>query len=236
MQQLPLQLVPRGDFSFDNYVEGSNSLAVNLLKQMAQPASSRSVSEVQLYLWAEQGLGKSHLLQAACQMAARHDCATSYLPLSELLATGPGILDGLEQLELVCLDELEVVAGRLDWEEGLFTLIKRMRAAHKYLVFAARLAPNDLSLALPDFRSRLSWGPVFQLQPLGDSEKIQALKQRAMHRGVVLPDNAAEYLLRHYPRDLSGLFQRMDQLEEASLSFQRRMTIPFIKSVLGHGI
>ena len=87
-------------------------------------------------------------------------------------------------------------------------------------------------MILPDLRSRLGWGPVFHLRELDDEDKIKAMQKRADQSGLEMADNVANYLLTHYPRDLFDLFERLDHLDRASMAMQRRLTIPFVKSVL----
>jgi len=101
------------------------------------------------------------------------------------------------------------------------------------LLLASAVAPDAMSIQLPDLRSRLTWGPVFNLHDLDDAAKLSALRQRAHQRGLELGEPVAEYLLRRYPRDLSSLFEKLDQLDVASMALQRRLTIPLVKSVLG---
>ena len=120
----------------------------------------------------------------------------------------------------------------LVWEEALFDLINRMRETGNSLLLAAATSPEAMQVQLPDLRSRLAWGPVFQLQSLSDAEKYEALRIRANQRGLELPGNVAEYLMRHYPRDLFGLFERLEMLDTAAMAMQRKLTIPFVKSVL----
>ena len=57
--------------------------------------------------------GKTHLLQAACSQAAEARRA-GYFPLAELAALGVGVLEGLPQLQCLCIDDLEAVVGRLE--------------------------------------------------------------------------------------------------------------------------
>jgi DnaA family protein len=88
-------------------------------------------------------------------------------------------------------------------------------------------------LTLPDLTSRLGWGPVFQLATLSDRDKRAALQMRARRRGLELGNEVAEYLLRRYPRDMDSLFSLLNQLDRASLVAQRRLTIPFVRELLG---
>ncbi|MGI9305574.1 MAG: HdaA/DnaA family protein, partial [Gammaproteobacteria bacterium] len=77
------------------------------------------------------------------------------------------------------------------------------------------------------------WGPVFRLHLLDDEQKLATLRARAAHLGLELPLEAAEYLMKNCPRDLGRLLGIVDELDHASLAAQRRITVPFIKSVLG---
>jgi len=229
-QQLPLTFEPRERFTFDAFVPGRNRLAVDLARQMAL-----GEGEKQLLLWAEKGHGKSHLLQAVCNLASQSGMTACYLPAREIVSGPEQILEGLEQLALLCIDDIDAMMMAPRWEEGLFDLINRVRDAGKRLVLASERAPESCDTGLADLRSRLRWGPVFHLQALGDEDKMKAVQKRADQSGLELADNVASYLLTHYPRNLFDLFERLDHLDKASMAMQRRLTIPFIKSVLENG-
>jgi DnaA family protein len=70
------------------------------------------------------------------------------------------------------------------------------------------------------------------LRELDDAGRIEALRLRAAQRGLQLPYETSEYLLKRMPRDLRSLFEVLDLLDEASLAAQRRLTIPFIRDAL----
>ena len=226
-KQLPLHFGVRDVFSFDTLVAGANEIAIGIVQQCAL-----GEGEKQVYIWSQQSGGKSHLLQAACHQAAKQQCTVCYLPAEEIINQPVQMLEGLEQLNLVCLDNVDLMAQSAEWEEALFDLINRMRESGNSLLLTASASPEALDIKLPDLRSRLAWGPVFQLQALVDDDKREALRIRAGQRGLELPDNVAEYLIRHYPRDLFGLFERLELLDTAAMAMQRRLTVPFVKSVL----
>ena len=156
-----------------------------------------------------------------------------YLPLAELADYGPELLDNLEQCELVCLDDLDAVAGRADWEEALFHLFNRLRDAGKRLLLAAATSPRELGVQLPDLQSRLTLALVFQLQELADEDKLRALQLRASRRGLQMPDEVGRFILTRGARSMSALFELLEQLDQASLQAQRKLTIPFLKETLG---
>lgn len=226
-QQLPLTFEPRERYTFDAFVAGRNSLAVDLVKQMAG-----GEGESQIMVWAARGNGKSHLLQAACNLAAQSRRTVCYLPANELSGAPIQIFEGLEKLDLVCIDDIDVLLQSVSWEEALFDLINRIREAGKRLLITASGSPEACEIRLADLRSRLGWGPVFHMLELEDDDKLRALQKRADQSGLEMTRNVASYLLTHYPRNLFELFERLDHLDRASMALQRRLTIPFVKSVL----
>ncbi len=224
--QLTLDIQLKESFTFDNYLAGDNQLVLSMLQDCVA-----AKGEQQLFIWGAESTGKSHLLQAACHLAAQQQQSVSYLPMKQWLQYPLDILQGLEAMDLVCVDDVQQVAQSAAWQEAIFDLINRLREAGKRLVFTANLAPNELPLQLEDLRSRLNWSPVVPLIPLNDHQKSQALQTRAKSRGFDLPDAVATYILNNYSRELGKLLETLDTLDKASLSRQRRLTIPFVKTV-----
>src|SRR5690606_12294672 len=105
--QLALDFAIGDEYSFQSFLAaGRNLAAVDALR--AVPGD-----EPFLFLWGVPGAGKTHLLQAV-----RHAVASSvYVPLRRLTSYAPDILQGLEASRVVCLDDLEAVLGRREWEE-----------------------------------------------------------------------------------------------------------------------
>lgn len=229
--QLPLGIRLRDDATFANFYPGANAAALGYVERLCSPLVGWS--DELIYLWGKSGVGRSHLLQAAClRMEERGELAI-YLPLADVARYGPDMLDNLEQCELVCLDDLEAIAGNRVWEEGLFHLFNRLRDAGRRLLLAADVAPRELPVQLPDLKSRLSLSLVFQLQPLSDEDKLRALQLRASRRGLNLPDDVGRFILTRGERSMSALFELLDQLDQASLQARRKLTIPFLKQILG---
>lgn len=226
-QQLLLGVGLRDDSTFEDYYFGANAQIENVLYDAVQEKEQSFV-----YLWAQPGLGKSHLLQACCHLAAGVQRSSLYLPLSDLPSLSPDMFDGLEAVDVVCIDGLEPVAGDRDLEVALFDCYNRLRDAGKTLIVSANAAPAALGCVLPDLVSRLSWGLTFHLTPLTDNDKKSALLLRAGRRGFELPDEVATYILKYSVRDNKALFEILDKLDYASLAEQRKLTIPFVKEVI----
>ncbi|HFD79944.1 MAG TPA: DnaA regulatory inactivator Hda [Gammaproteobacteria bacterium] len=226
-RQLPLGLQLRASARFSGFVAGAND---ELLQQLQALAAGEG--EAVFFCYGPRGCGKTHLLQACCQAASAEGRGAAYLPLRELSGMQPELLEGWEQYPLVCADDVDAIAGKRSWEEALFHLCNRIRERHGHLLVSAPAPPAALSFGLPDLASRLGWGPVYQIQPLDDEQRLQALQLRARQYGCELPEETGRYLLRRLPRDLPALFERLERLDRASLAAQRRLTVPFVKSVL----
>ena len=226
-QQLPLQVRLRDEATLDNFLPLPETRALfGALQEQAAGAG-----EAIIYLFGAPGSGKSHLLQASCHLAGG---AAIYLPLSELSGYRPEeVLQGIEALELVCLDDVDRVLGRADWELALFNLCNRARERGCRLLVAANCAPRALAVNLPDLRSRLAWGLVYQLTDAGDEEKIAILQFRAALRGLTLNREVCSYIVSRSSRDMEALLSLLDKLDQASLVEQRALSIPFVKGILG---
>lgn len=224
--QIPLGLALKDSATFANFVSGENEVAVHSLTQCAE-----GKDEPLLYLWGD--TGKTHLLQAVCHQASSSGRAISYIPLQQADEFSVDVLQGLESMQLVCIDDLDAISGDAPWEMAVFSLFNRLRDSGTHLVVTARAQPADIGIQLPDLVSRLGWGLVYHLQPLTDEMKLHALQLRADNRGFELPDETGKYLMRRLPRDMHALFEFLDRLDQASMIAQRRITIPFAKEVLG---
>lgn len=187
-----------------------------------------------LYLWGETGVGKSHLLQGCCHTVGHNNEAAIYLPLALLKEWGPDSIEGLEEQTLIAIDDIDIIAGDKAWEEALFHLYNRVRDNGKtILLIAAKQAPASIALQLADLRSRLASGLIIQVNELDDESKIRVLREQAQKRGFELSHSVALFLLNRCARNMHALYQILDQLDTASLAAQRKITVPFVKTVLG---
>jgi DnaA family protein len=231
--QLALNLRLRESASFANFHSAHNAEAVDCLRRALDALATATPAERVIYLWGPTGSGRSHLLQAACHHAQARAANYSYVPLHDAIHLSPATLDDLDSAPLVCLDDMQAIAGKRLWEEAVFALAERLRARDGLLVAAADAPPTQLALTLPDLVTRLGWGPVFPLHALDDEEKIAALQLRASRLGLELPPEVARYVLARYPRDMHSLFAWLDRADRQSLAAQRKLTIPFVRGLEG---
>lgn len=224
--QLPLNLRLRDGSSFENFLPASNREAVERLRLTVQARVSAF-----LFFWGESGSGKTHLLQAACRSMQAQASDAAYVPLANIDELSTALLEDRERAAVVCLDDVDRVAGDVAWETALFALCERVRAAGGRLVASGRAPPLQLGLRLPELATRLAWGPVYQLRSLSDAEKIEAVRLRARNRGLEMSSEVAHYILKRFPRDMASLFDLLERIDRLALSSQRRVTIPLIREL-----
>jgi DnaA family protein len=225
--QLPLNLRWPAQQRFEHFVPGDNTANLDLLNRTAQGQASSW-----LFVAGAVSSGKTHLLIAACAAAEAAGRRAQYLALARLPMPGGDIIRGLGGSDLLCIDDLQAIAGRRDAEHALFDLYNRCRAEHATLIFAGSAGPAQIGLQLPDLVSRLSSCTQAVLKPLSDDDRREVLRQRAAARGLSLEDAVLDYLFARQSRDLGSLTTLLDRLDRESLAAQRRITLPFLRKLL----
>lgn len=214
MTQLLLDIAPDWVPTLENFVVGHNEELLATLPQMLVGETG----ERSLYLWGENGRGKTHLLLAMLR-------AANDLGLSTAQASG-----GVPRMaQVVAVDDVETLDAEAQIE--LFALYNRMRDSGGLLLVTGHAAPAHLRLR-DDLRTRLGWGLVYELQALSDEEKAAALTAHAAARGFTLPHEVTQYLLRHGRRDWPCLLDTLDALDAQCLRLQRSASIPLLKEVM----
>ncbi len=231
----PKSSSPQIPFKFGNFqkndlvsfLPGDNQDLLKLIKLITNKGKSH-----RLYLWGESGTGKSHLLQAACKQAADSELHVAYIPLKELSMLSAEMLHDLGELDLVCVDDLECLAGQTEWQQGLVWLYNELRDNNHSMIISGNKSSTNIDLEVEDLKSRLAWDQVTQIKSPDDELKIEILKQKANARSFELSDEVIEFLIRRVDRNLGSLMNVLDKIDHASLAEKRKITIPFVKNIL----
>lgn len=224
MSQLILPLKLADHAIFDTFWRPGNEAASAFVEALCEPSAGPGC-----WLWGASSSGKSHLLQAVC---ARVGSSAQYLPIGELRQAGAAALEGMSTRRVLCFDDLHLVAGRADWEEALFRVLLEAAESEAVVVVAAAASAREAGFLRDDVKSRFAQLTSFQLMPLDDDGLQNALKLRARHRGLELPDETARFLLVSQRREMASLYDLLDRLYAEAMVAKRRLTVPFVKSVL----
>ena len=226
--QIPLQLEPPRHCSLEGFIAGPNAATLEAVRRVPEePGCS-------LFLYGPESSGKTHLLNALCYATREAGQTAFYAGLKTMPAEAHETLQGLEGLDLVCLDDLQAVAGDAAWEQALFHFINRFRDAGGKLVTASRLRLSALPLGLPDLASRLAWGLRLQLEPLAEDDRLIVIRQHAASLGIDLPEEVIGYLQQRGHRSLAAMLHLGERLQQAAFTAKRRITVPLAREILKH--
>lgn len=226
MEQLPLPVKLKSTQTFNSFVVGENAALVKSAQLRIQ-SSGQSV----FWVWSVGGAGRSHLLQALCHEATAKNRRSVFLSMTGGMLQ-PALLEGLDQLDLVCLDDIDAIFPSPEWEQALFRLHLGVMERGANLVVSAAAPPAGLTIGLKDLESRFYAAEIWQLHPLAELDQVEALSMRASQLGLSLSQEVKTYLLRHAPRDLVFLCELLDELDTQTLVKQQGITVPLVRELL----
>lgn len=227
MSQLPLNVYLQNAFTFDSfYTLPENQEAVAAMQQVDDPAFK------QLFIWGEEGTGKSHLLQAYCHQLQQLNKTTFYLPMKRYAQHGARILVGLNSYDTLVIDDIDVVLGDAAWEERLYDIVNERRIHGQGLIVSTSAYPHELEYHFPDLRSRLLWGLAFRLESLNEEQSIAAMRWCAAQRGFEINNAVIDFIRRRYPMNISCLIKILDHLDRTSMKDGRKITRMFVQQAL----
>jgi len=227
-RQLALRFPTERRCTLQNYEAGPNG---ELVAELARSGTKTNIFGA-VWLVGEAGSGKSHLLHGACHAADAAGAAVAYLPPSAAVG-GLDALDGLDEFDIVAVDDLEHWLGDRAREEALMNVYQSLVRRAGRLLLASRRAPLEVEFALPDLASRLRSAQVFSIAPLDDADRARAIERLAAQRGLELGADVVAFLLRRAPRRMDELVSTFDRLDRGAWAQQRRITVPLAKDVLG---
>lgn len=224
--QLPVQFEFNTQQTFQNYYPGCNQEIVAHLQEAILKGTEQLI-----FIWGESGLGKTHLLQASCQLAYEQHQSSFMISLTAEQLPDPSILDDLETIATVCIDNIDAICGVAEWEYAFFNFFNRHRDNDQHLILSASSPPVYLTIQLPDLKTRLNWGLTLKLNALTDADSLGALQFKADSLGFEISPQVGRFLITHFARDLPSLWALLDRLDQATLAAKRKLTVPFLKQL-----
>lgn len=212
--------------TFETFVVGrSNSLAHAAAKQVATASRDTPVMFNPLYVHAQVGLGKTHLLQAIAWAGNVADRRLLYLTAEKFVfgfvsslrtQTTLAFKELLRSTDVLLIDDLQFLQGKSTHAEFSHTL-NAMIDAGRQVVVAADRPPLDLENLDDRVRSRLAGGLVVEMGALGEDLRMEILTARVAAARLHHPDfDVPTAVLAHIAksvanngRDLEGALNRL---------------------------
>ena len=201
------------------------------MSRLSDLVVSKNASE--LIINGAEGSGKSFLMQAICNELSSPGKQFAFIPMNKAINMGVEIFQNLASLDAVCIDDLQLILSREEWETALFNLINECQQSNCSLIlsFGGNQSLEDIT-QLPDLLSRIKRMEFMKLQAVQDEFLNQALDFVSQQLDINLEKAELEFLLKHQTREFSLLVDNLMVLDKQAASLKRKITIPLIKETL----
>ena len=185
-----------------------------------------------LFIYGTKESGKTFLLQAMCNSYSSMSKSSLYIPLKKVMNFGVEIFESLENIDLICVDGIEEVISKIEWETAIFNLINKALISESRLILTSSKDLKSLNFSLLDLESRIRKIQSYELHPINDKDIFDALKYISKLTSINLGDKEARYLVTYSQRNISNLVHILEILDQLSMEMKRKITIPLIKEVI----
>ena len=225
-RQLALQIQINERASLNNFfVSKKNNKTFQILKNILLDSDKG----VQIFIDDLGSNGKSYLLQAICNDFSNSNNSSIYIPMQEAINLDPSILEGVSELNLICIDDIDLINKRREWEIALFNLINECYEKECFLLLSGSI--NKLE-AIPDLVSRIKKMETLRLEAIDDDELLEATKAISKNLNIEISDKNMNYLINNSKRDIKTIFRTLSQLEKESLERKKSIGLNLIKEVI----
>jgi chromosomal replication initiator protein len=209
------------DYVFENFVTGP----CNRLPHAATVAVAEQPGKAYtpLFIHGGVGLGKTHLLQAACQkvLERQNDARILYLSCDSFInqfisAVETGDMAQFRyryrQVDLLVIDDIHFLAGRDRTQEEFFHTFNTLYQGHKQIILSADCPPNEIPELEERLISRFNWGLVARIEKPCYETRVAILQKKARLRGLTLPDDVICYIaarVENNTRELEGAITKV---------------------------
>ncbi len=224
-RQLALQIQINERASLNNFfVSKNNNKTFQILKDLLN-----SNNGAQIFIDDLGSNGKSYLLQAICNDFSNSNNSSIYIPMEEAINLDPSILEGVSELNLICIDDVDLINNRREWEIALFNLINECYEKECFLLLSGSI--NKLE-AIPDLVSRIKKMETLRLEAINDDELLEATQAISKNLNIEISDKNMNYLINNSKRDIKTIFRTLSQLERESLERKKSIGLNLIKEVI----
>ncbi len=189
-------------------------------------------AEDDLFMCGVKGSGKTFLLQSTCNFYSIIQKTSVYIPIQEAIKFGTNFIDSLEGQDVICLDDIDLIATNKDWEIAIFNLINNCLVSNCRLIFSSSINPSSINFELNDLRSRIKKINHIEVYTVSDNKLSDAIKFVSQLRSIHLGDKEINYLVTYSKRNMSDLVKIINRLDLLSMELKRKITIPLIKEII----
>ena len=233
-QQIPLR---RGYGDYEGtlesfYATDANRISYNYLKEAL--SGDLRANQHFVYLYGPKNGGKSHLLNASIREAQDNGYSTVAMDLANYIDSAPvSIFQGAENSDVICLDNIDAVAGMHDWEDEIFNLYNRWQAGKKGIfIVVASSSPRTAKFRKNDLITRLGSGVTLSIHPVSIADLPKLLIKREAIRGSNLSKELADIIVNRLG-NVGECIDAVDLIDSLAASLKKRViTKTFVEQVV----
>ncbi len=225
-RQLALQIQINEKASLDNfYVSKNNLKTINILKSLINQEDIGA----QIFIDDHGSNGKTYLLQAICNDFACKSYSSIYVPLQKFINLEPSLLSGVDGLDLICIDDVDLISNQNEWELALFNLINECFEKKCFLLLSGNINQFE---AIPDLTSRVKKMELLRLKQIHEDELLEASQVISKNLNIEISQKNLNYLINHSRRDIKTIYKILSQIEKRSLERKKSIGLNLIKEVI----
>lgn len=240
--ETPDQILLSPDYSFDNFVQGPG----NRLAHAASIAVAQQPGKAYnpLFIHGGVGLGKTHLLQAACQklLLDNPGARICYLSCDTFMNQFLDAVQGgrmndfrhrYRHVDMLVIDDIHFLANRERTQEEFFHTFNSLHQAGKQIILSSDSPPNEIPELEERLVSRFNWGLVTRIDKPCYETRVAIVRKKASIRGITIPDDVVCHIaarIESNTRELEGAITRIQSI--AALTGQP-ITMDLAQQALG---
>lgn len=120
----------------------------------------------------------------------------------------------------------------LSEEDALFHAWNAAQSSQTPLLIIADVPPPRWEISLPDLRSRLAATPKIRIAEPSDALIESRLHRHFAHRGLAIPQNVIDYLLKRMDRSNYALFHLIEIVDRMTFERHSRITLSLARDAV----
>jgi chromosomal replication initiator protein len=229
-------------FTFDRFVVGEcNEFAYSVSKALAHESHFPYTS---LFLLAQTGLGKSHLIQAIGNAILKKKPTAKVLYITTedftnemIYALKNNLIDQFKNkyrrvCDVLLLEELNFLSGKEKTQIELAYTLDTLFNDGKTVIFTSPLKPEEIPNMKKMLTSRLTSGVTTSIEKPGFHTRVDILTQKAIERNITLPEEVTYYLAETITQDVRHLEGGLDSLKAIACFLKKKIDLNMAKETL----
>ena len=238
-QKKPFYLNPR--YTFEGFVVGSSNRFAHAATLAIAESPAKAYNP--LFIYGGVGLGKTHLMQAACHyISDMHKNMKLFYTTSEKFTnelinaiqhrTTAKFRETYRSVDVLLIDDIHFIAGKEATQEEFFHTFNSLYDAHKQIVLSSDRPPKTIQGLEERLVSRFEWGLVTDVQPPNFETRIAILKKKAERNSVALPDDVLYFIAEKIKTNIRELEGALIKVVAYSSMENKPVTLDSTKDIL----